>query len=131
MFVCDKCGLNHSYACVSKRGVNLRRGREWGWQNNNKKKSPCSHSFPLCCVFLLFDTVRVRARRTEEEDLTGIIWIPLGTTRLCVALVTLCHGNLLGLLLLLCFIVVFLRSGYLRPTANFCEDSLGHKGSLF
>lgn len=42
-------------------------------------------------------------------------WIPLETTRLCVALVSICHGNLLGLVLLL-FHCCFLRFNYLRHT---------------
>lgn len=47
----------------------------------------------------------MRSRETEGEDHSGMSWIPLETTRLCVALVSLCHGNLLGLLLLLFLIV--------------------------
>lgn len=31
-YVCDRCGLNHSYAFISKHGVISKRGREWGWQ---------------------------------------------------------------------------------------------------
>lgn len=69
-----------------------------------KKNVPLfSHSFSLCCVFLLW--------KTDS-------WIPLETTRLRVALVSLSHGNVPGILLLLRFIVVFLRSEYLRQSKS-------------
>lgn len=79
-----------------------------------------SHFVVFVCVFFhLTLTLNQSEKETEGEDLTRMNWIPLETTRLCVALVSLCHGNLLGLLLLSCFIVVFLRSDILT-TLSVC-----------
>lgn len=129
MFVSDTIGFNHSYAFVSQHGVNQRRGREGGWHVKQVLLLILSHFVVFMCVFLnLTPTMNQSEKETEGEDLTGMIWIPLETTRLCVALVSLRHGNSLGLLLLLYFIVVFLRSDYLRHAANFWEDEEGQKG---
>lgn len=78
MFACDKCGGYHSYAFAI-----------------TKNESLFSFLLTLLC-FPLFDTDSDSTRRTEEEDLTGIIRIPSETTRLCVAFGSLCHGKSAG-----------------------------------
>lgn len=114
MFVCDITGFNHNYALVTQHGVNQRRGKKGGWRVKKALVLILSHFVVFVSVFFnLTLTLSHSEKETEREDLTGMSWIPLETTRLCVALVSLRHGNLLGLLLLLDFIVVFLRSDYL------------------
>lgn len=71
MLACDKCRGNHSYAFVPKRGVNQSRGRDGGLAIT-KNESSFSFLLTLLC-FPLLDTDSDSTRRTEEDDLTGII----------------------------------------------------------
>lgn len=80
-------------------------------------KKPSFSFFPtLMCVilcFLSFNTDCEPEQVSEGEDLPGMSWIPSETTRLCVAPVSLHHGNVLGLVLsLYLIVVVLLCSGF-------------------
>lgn len=116
MFACDKCGGNHSYAFVPKRGVHQSRGRDAGSQL--LKISPCSHACSLCCVSLyltLTQTVREGQGKKILLELFEFLQKPLDFVSL---LAPSAMENLLGLFVL-CFIVADLRSNSLRRRANF------------
>lgn len=80
------------------------KGGEGGWwRATGEQNEASSHSFWLCCVFLLFDADF--ESQAEEEDLTTARRIPPENHQ---TLCRYCHENLLGSLLLSCFIVASL-----------------------